>query len=190
MTNFAYVENGEIKKVLHTLPKNWVNISNFYAIDDESVLNRYGWYTIQKTTPLYDPATQLLGDPIRTFANNQVIETITIIQKPIVPVPVPAPAPSEEEVAQQIAAQLATQWDIVRQLRDTKMQEFDWRYVRHARQTRMNLPLSDNIADLDAYMQALADITQQSDPYNLIWPEYTVTPVVDPQGPQGELPPS
>lgn len=184
MTNFAYVENGEIKQVLHTLPKNWLNVSNFFAIDNESVLNQYGWYTVQRTVPVYDPNMQLLGDPIRTFADGVVTETIPVVNKPAYPPP--PPPPTAEQIAAEAAAAIAAQWDVIRAERDQKMRDFEWRYVRNARQTRMNLPVTDNIVDLDTYMQALADITTQEDPYNIVWPDLQVTPIEGPQGPQGE----
>lgn len=59
----------------------------------------------------------------------------------------------------------------VRQLRDQKMKEIDWRYLRYDREIRLGLPPSDDIQKLDEYMQALADITKQEDPFNIIWPE-------------------
>jgi len=188
MTNFAYVQNQKVEKVMHGLPKNWQNVSNFNVITDEATLNRYGWYTVVKANPTYNPSTQYLGNIEYAFINNQVVEIIAILEKPAAPPP--PPPPSLEELAAQQAEQIAQQWNIVRQLRDQKMRDFEWRYVRHERQIRMNIPVTDNMVDMDTYMQALADITQQTDPFNLIWPEYTITitpePVEEPQGPQGE----
>lgn len=46
-----------------------------------------------------------------------------------------------------------------------------WRYERHSRESRMGLPFSDNLADLDAYAQALADISKQPGyPKTITWP--------------------
>lgn len=47
---------------------------------------------------------------------------------------------------------------IVRPERDNKMNAFEWRCARHEREIRLGQPTTDNIADLDAYMQALADL--------------------------------
>ncbi len=58
----------------------------------------------------------------------------------------------------------------VRGLRDQKMKDFDWRYLRYDRETRLGLPTTDDIQLLDQYMQALADITQQENPFNVQWP--------------------
>lgn len=52
--------------------------------------------------------------------------------------------------------------------------QLSWRYERHQRETRMAQPTTDNIADLDAYAQALADITKQSGyPKTIVWPEFS-----------------
>jgi hypothetical protein len=52
------------------------------------------------------------------------------------------------------------------------MRDFEWRYTRYHRQIRLGLPTTDSLENLDNYMQALADITNQEDLSNIIWPEY------------------
>jgi hypothetical protein len=52
------------------------------------------------------------------------------------------------------------------------MRNFEWRYVRYERQQRLNLTVTDDITAMDQYMQALADITEQTDLDNLQWPVY------------------
>ncbi len=65
----------------------------------------------------------------------------------------------------------------VRSLRDKKLDSVIWRYERHSREERLGLELTDDIVTLDTYIQALADITVQSDevgPDNIVWPlEFT-----------------
>ena len=61
-------------------------------------------------------------------------------------------------------------WDNVRAARDSKISDVEWRYNRFYRNERLSLPQVDSIALLDAYMQALADITNQLDPHNIVWP--------------------
>ncbi|WP_373078702.1 phage tail assembly chaperone [Zhongshania sp.] len=59
----------------------------------------------------------------------------------------------------------------VRRERDKRMKSFEWRLQRHAREVRLGQTPTDNIADLDAYMQALADITEQPGfPDDITWP--------------------
>lgn len=67
-------------------------------------------------------------------------------------------------------ARLARKWKEVRARRDALMKDFDWRIARYSREVRLGLTPSDNIATLDQYMQALADITNQPDPYLIQYP--------------------
>lgn len=61
-------------------------------------------------------------------------------------------------------------WDNLRTIRDLKIAEVEWRYSRFARNARLQLEQVDTLEALDTYVQALADITKQADPYHLIWP--------------------
>lgn len=68
-------------------------------------------------------------------------------------------------------ARLADFKRLAEQRRAYLFNQLSWRYERHQRQVRMNLPPSDNIADLDAYAQALADISKQPGyPKTITWP--------------------
>ena len=53
-----------------------------------------------------------------------------------------------------------SQWSSIREQRDEKLQETDWR-------ASSDLTLSDT---WKTYRQALRDITTQSDPFNITWP--------------------
>lgn len=66
---------------------------------------------------------------------------------------------------------LASKWKEVRKKRDALMNAFDWRILRHARQVRLGQTPDDDIAVLDAYMAALADITNAADPFLVQFPE-------------------
>ena len=61
-------------------------------------------------------------------------------------------------------------WEQIRYSRDIKIAELDWRYNRYNRLARLNVTQIDNLTALDTYSQALADITKQNDPTNIIWP--------------------
>jgi len=65
-------------------------------------------------------------------------------------------------------------WDNIRNTRDSKISEIEWRYNRFHRNERLSLPQVDSIAALDEYIQALADITNQLDPHNIVWPSLSV----------------
>jgi len=59
----------------------------------------------------------------------------------------------------------------LREIRDSTIKSLSWRYERNARETRLGLTTTDNIADLDAYAQALADVPQQTGfPKVVEWP--------------------
>lgn len=61
-------------------------------------------------------------------------------------------------------------WNEIRKERDEKIKEVEWRYSRYYRHERLGLPQVDSIQNLDAYVQALADITKQENPFNIDWP--------------------
>ena len=161
MANYALIENNQLVGLYDSLPETWKNISNLHVLSDEEVYP-FGWRKIIKPGPEYDPATQYIGTIDYYVLGDNVYERYQILEilKPH--------QPSAEEIAYQVFMQ----WEEVRKLRDVKMNDFQWRYSRYDRQLRMGLPTSDNIESMDSYMQALADITAQEDPYNIVWPEY------------------
>lgn len=61
-------------------------------------------------------------------------------------------------------------WEQVRHIRDIKIAELDWRYNRYNRLARLGLDQIDTLTTLDTYAQALADITKENDPSNIVWP--------------------
>jgi len=73
---------------------------------------------------------------------------------------------------EEIAANTKSLWDEVRELRDIKINEVEWRVMRNLSETRIGITTTtDNISDLDTYIQALRDIGEQTDPKNITWPE-------------------
>lgn len=61
-------------------------------------------------------------------------------------------------------------WSQIRQTRDQKIAEMEWRYNRFYRHERLGLPQIDTIEELDICVQALADITKSESPYHISWP--------------------
>jgi len=166
MANFAYVENNQIVEVFDELPKNWKNISNFYLLQsDEPYLNSLGWFKIIKNDPVYDSNTQQVGGYYYTIEGNVVkenrhVEEIIFKQKTAI------------ELYEEEQKKIIDEWNYVRNKRDMLMKDMDWKYLRNAREVRLNLTPTDDIAKLDVYMQKLADITKQTDPFNIQWPVY------------------
>jgi len=99
MANYAHIENGSITGVYDLIPANWRNISNFSALNDQELYYSLGWRTIVKEAPEYNRDTQKLGFPSYKIHNNDVIETIEVIDLPnhIPPEPV---VPTEEQLLQ------------------------------------------------------------------------------------------
>lgn len=62
------------------------------------------------------------------------------------------------------------EWKRVRGMRDSLISDAAWRVERHQSEVRLGLSPTDNLADLDNYIQSLRDITKQPDPFNLEWP--------------------
>lgn len=58
---------------------------------------------------------------------------------------------------------IQTEWVFIRKLRDNKLLGSDWTQLPD-----VPLPTKEKWA---VYRQALRDITQQSDPFNIVWPE-------------------
>ena len=66
--------------------------------------------------------------------------------------------------------EIDSHWNEVRKERDEKIKQVEWRYNRYYRHERLGLAQVDSIQNLDAYVQALADITKQENPFSIVWP--------------------
>lgn len=158
MTVYANLVNGEVKGVYDLIPKFWNGMNHFdiQCAQDEAFMNQNGFVKIIKDTTQFDSTTHKMSDiPTYSVVGNQVYE-----HREIQPLPQPS-LPTEEELLVNI-----------RSLRDQLMKDFEWRYIRYDRQIRLGLTPTDDLANLDQYMQALADITDQPDLYNILWPVY------------------
>ena len=75
------------------------------------------------------------------------------------------------KTAEELQAEKDNLWKEIREQRDIKFNEFEWRISRYLSETRQGIsPTTDAISDLDTYVQALRNITKQADPYNITWP--------------------
>lgn len=64
-------------------------------------------------------------------------------------------------------------WSEVRKTRDNMIQNVEWRIMRYQSEVRLGIATTtDSISDLDTYVQALRDITKQSDPSSITWPAF------------------
>lgn len=75
-------------------------------------------------------------------------------------------------ISDKSSAEIEADWDTIRKERDQRIKDIEWRYMRYNRHERLGLPQIDSLEKLDAYVQALANITNQNSPYNVDWPKY------------------
>lgn len=72
---------------------------------------------------------------------------------------------------EEINTRLEQRWAEVRETRDEKIKEVEWRVMRNLSETRQGLSTTDNISTLDTYIQALRDITSTTtNPTEVSWP--------------------
>jgi hypothetical protein len=119
MANYAHIENNQITGVYDLLPDNWRNISNFSALNDQAFIHTLGWRTIVKESPDYNIDTQTLGFPSYRIEDDNVIETIEVINLPVYIAPV-APEPVVLSEEQLLLAKINTHINAMAQLRMTR----------------------------------------------------------------------
>jgi hypothetical protein len=91
---------------------------------------------------------------------------------------------------QVIAGDQFAQWARIRRQRDALIGAFAWRIERWHRNDRLGRFQPDRIASLDAYMEALADLTLQPDSFRITWPDPPVaTPTPPGSDQQSPIPP-
>lgn len=157
MTVYANLVDNEVKGVYDLIPKFWNGINQFdiRCQSDAEFMKQNNFVKIIKQDYQYNPTTHKLSDfPTYTVENDQVIEHREILEHI-------THIPTRDELLVS-----------VREIRDQKMRDFEWRYNRYHRQIRLGVEPTDTIENLDIYMQSLADITDQEDLINIIWPEY------------------
>lgn len=158
MTVYANLVNGEVKGVYDLIPKFWNGQNNFDILckNDPNFMKENGFVKIIRDTRTYDSSTHIMSDfPTYTVSDGEVYEYREITEIP------PFIPPSREELLISIRLE-----------RDQRMKDFEWRYERYNRQIRLGIEPTDNIQAMDSYMQSLADITEQEDLINIIWPTY------------------
>ena len=72
----------------------------------------------------------------------------------------------------EISARNEQRWRDIRLTRDQRIERVEWRIMRHQSETRQGITTTtDNISDLDTYIQALRDITSTTtNPLEVVWP--------------------
>lgn len=62
---------------------------------------------------------------------------------------------------EEIAERISNRWQLVREQRNKKLLDSDWTQLRDA-------PVDSNVWEV--YRQELRDVTNQPDPFNIVWP--------------------
>ena len=64
------------------------------------------------------------------------------------------------------------QWVRVREYRDKLIEEFEWKIYRYESEVRQGVTPTDDISEMDTYVQALRDVPQQDveSPWHVVWP--------------------
>ena len=144
--DYIQVENGEIKGYPRPLPQKWADVSNFYLLEDEH-LRQYGWYPLR-----FVPATKTENDVVT--GQNFVVEGNEVVQYEQI-------RPKTED---EIENEGAILWQNIRNERNRLLTESDWTQVSDS-------PLTlEQKTEWQTYRQELRDITNQSNPHNILWP--------------------
>jgi hypothetical protein len=144
---YVYVENGQVTQGPVLLPRTWNNISNFNALDDQS-LKQFGWYPHRFVPAIVDETIVVTGSTF-VVENDEVVEYQTTRTK------------TESEIAEEINQK----WINIRSQRAIYVQESDWTQIA-------DVPMSDEKKlEWATYRQSLRDITNYESPDEVVWPE-------------------
>jgi len=150
MKLYCYTEDGQIKNGPMTLPVNWKNISNFNALDDNS-LRDYGWLPYMKVSDFKD----IIVSSSFEIIDDKVIETVITRDK------------TPEELEKESVQEQLNKWEAIRSQRDELLKKSDI-YVMIDRWNSMD---STEQQQWTEYRQLLRDIPQTyTDPDLVIFP--------------------
>lgn len=152
---YIQVQNNEIVGGPQDLPVSWANISNFYILDNQ-ILKNYGWYPFEEEEPNLQPNEKITGW-------STVIEEDKVVKRPT------KRFLTQEEIDARNTTELIRKWAEVRSRRNQLLSESDW--------TQITDSSVQNKIDWQKYRQDLRDITNNSNPDNVIWP---VKPIIVP----------
>lgn len=147
---YAFVENNQVIELHDTLPLSWKNISGLPALTEENLV-QLGFYRVEFDTHVVDEYSYVVDTQYNVVGN--VVKEVKNIQ-----------------LIKDNSTYSDRLWEAIRIKRDRMMRDNEWRYNRHQREVRLGLTPTEDLADLDTFMQALADVTKQTDAVNIQWP--------------------
>lgn len=145
--DYIQVVNGQVQGYPRSLPKNAHNVSNFYLLPQEKLLE-YGWYPVRFVPNPNKTETSVVTGQNFVVEGNEVVQYEQVREK------------TQEELDQE-SSQM---WENVRNERNRYLEECDWTQLPDS-------PLTEEQkTQWQSYRQQLRDITTQQDPYNIVWP--------------------
>lgn len=154
---YAQIQNDTIIEVHNKLPTSWNNISNLNGLSANE-LSDLSWSGNigHKFYPVIEQEIQAVDRHFYTVDGpNYEIDNIEKLVN---------------EVYSIVPKSLDQAWATVRQDRNFRLSRSDWTQLADS-------PLNEQQKNLAAtYRQQLRDITEQSDPFNIVWPETIINP--------------
>jgi len=151
---YCHIFNGAIVKIHHRIPESWNNISNFNGLSDNELVDLSWSGNIgHKFYPVIEQEIPQIDNDFYTVdgPNYEINDVEKLVNE------VYSISPKSLEQA----------WVIVRQDRNFRLYRSDWTQLPDS-------PLNEQQKNLAVvYRQQLRDITEQSDPFNIVWPENT-----------------
>lgn len=156
LTNFAKIEDGVIIEYpVSDATYKAVVEANAPERVDEAVLLALGF--VKVTVPAY----KMIGGYDYNLATPLLIDGVWVAQW----------QRDEDTPEDRRALRFTNVSANMRGTRDILIKAVEWRYQRYARHERLGLPQVDSLSALDAYVQALADVTAQPEfPFDVQWP--------------------
>lgn len=111
----------------------------------EDVLNVFGVYSVVRT-PMPNDYTKNITEDVPNLVDGIYYQNWV----------------QSEASQSEIQARIEYKWDEIRDLRNNLLSQSDWTQL-----IDVNLP---NQSEWQSYRQQLRDITNQSDPFNIVWP--------------------
>ena len=150
--SYAYVEEGQIKKMTDVIPKNWKNISGLdLSANDDQFLNSVGWYRVVRTNVDFDEETQRVDSYEYIIESNYVAEIPQIVNKP------------ESEIVTFEMKKQAFMTDL-RSMRDILLKDSDWTQFPDV----IEIKSEEFTLQWKQYRQNLRDITEEYNDNNVV----------------------
>lgn len=148
--DYCLVQNGVVVEGPRSLPQVTANVSNLHLLDQAS-LKAIGWLPFSEVHNA--TANQVMTSSEIQVQENAVVRVYTYRDM------------TTEEIAATQQVDTTNVWNNVRIERTNKLAKCDWTQLSDS-------PLTDaEKLNWKTYRQALRDITTQTDPENITWPQ-------------------